>query len=70
MPCRAAVLCCAPLIEDLSDVLSGDLPLDPMQVAHLRIISRDGAGPLYCSGRSSELRYALELISAGIVADD
>ncbi|HLI60933.1 MAG TPA: hypothetical protein VKV21_14825 [Solirubrobacteraceae bacterium] len=70
MPCRGAVLRCAPLLEELADVLAGDLPLDPMRVARLHILIRDGAGPFYCPRRSGELHHALELIRAGIVADD
>jgi hypothetical protein len=70
MPCRRSVLRSAPLLQDLSDVLRGDLPLDAQQVARLRVMARNGVGPLYCDGRREELARALELISAGIVAVD
>ncbi|HTU29117.1 MAG TPA: hypothetical protein VMF07_07030 [Solirubrobacteraceae bacterium] len=70
VPCRDSILRCAPLLEDLSDVLHGDLPLHAQHVARLRVMSRDGIGPFYCDGRRAELTRALELISAGIVADD
>lgn len=70
VPYGPAVTRCAPLIEDLSAVLAGDLPLDTMQVARLHILARDGIGPLYCSERSGELASALERISARIVAED
>ncbi len=69
-PCRRSVLHCAPLLEDLSTVLSGSLPLDPRAVARLRVLARDGIGPFYCGGRCAELAEALNLISRGIVAQD
>jgi hypothetical protein len=69
-PCRRSVLHCAPQLEDLSAVLASGLPLDPRQMARLRILARDGIGPFYCGGRSAELAEALDLISAGIVAQD
>lgn len=70
VPCRRSVLRCAPLLEDLSAVLQGDLPLDARQVARLRVMARNGVGPFYCDGRRQELANALELISAGMVAED
>jgi hypothetical protein len=69
-PCRRSVLHCAPLLEDLSALLAGGLPLDPEPVARLRVLARDGIGPLYCGGRCQELEGALNLISASIVAED
>lgn len=70
VPCRRSVLDCAPLLEDLSAVLDGELPLDAQQVARLGILARNGVGPFYCRGRCAELAHALEQISSGIVADD
>jgi hypothetical protein len=70
VPCRRSVLHCAPLLEDLSAVLVSSLPLDPREVARLRVLARDGIGPFYCGGRCAELTEALNLISAGIVAED
>jgi hypothetical protein len=70
VPCRRSVLRCASMLEDLSTVLQSDLPLDAQQVARLRLLSRNGIGPFYCSGRDQELWNALCQITAGIVADD
>jgi hypothetical protein len=58
------------MLEDLSTVLQSDLPLDAPHVARLRLLTRDGIGPFYCSGRDQELWTALCQITAGIVADD
>ncbi len=69
-PCRSSVLHCAPLLEDLSAVLASGLPVDPAALARLRVLARDGIGPFYCGGRCAELAEALNLISAGIVAED
>lgn len=69
-PCRRSVLQCAPLLEDLSTVLGSDLPVDPGQVARLRVLSRNGLGPFYCAGRADELSQILEQISDGIIAVD
>jgi hypothetical protein len=69
-PCRRSVLQCESLLEDLCNVLGSELPLEPGRVARLRVLSRNGIGPFYCTGRANELSRILEQISAGIVADD
>jgi hypothetical protein len=69
-PCHASIRSCGPLIESLSCVLSGDLPLEAMDVAHLRVLMRNGIGPLYCGGRCTELSAVLEQISSHILAED
>jgi hypothetical protein len=69
VPCRRSILGCSQLIQELSAVLDGDLPLDARQVARLQVLAHDGVGPLYRSDRGDELSSALQTIRAGLIAE-
>jgi hypothetical protein len=70
LPCRASVRHSADLIENLSATLHGDEPLHAMWVARLRLLLRDGTGPLYIAGRSDELHHRLSEVAEHILVED
>jgi hypothetical protein len=70
--CRDAVIGAASLFGDLVDQLMEPGPVDARGVAQVRLLLRDGCGPLYNHQRADRLKpalmTALAALSAAIVA--
>lgn len=54
-------------IEEIIEVLEGPGAIDARGVAHLEILLRDGAGPLYGKTAATRLRQALQEIIHALV---
>ena len=60
---RTSVILCAPVIWEIVAALRGSVPVSAEGMARLRVLLRDGAGPLYCAGQRHELVRSLEHIA-------
>ena len=64
--CRRKVLNVRELVEELADRLQDRNPVATHGVANVRLLLRDGAGPLYEHPGADDLRYRLEAAIAAL----
>jgi hypothetical protein len=60
-PCAAEVLRARDAIQDLANRLDGWEPVEPAGVARVRLLLRDGAGPVYNESFPGGLRQAVDV---------
>jgi hypothetical protein len=64
--CAVGVLEAHEAISELADRLDGWEPVEPRGVARVRLLLRDGTGPLYSESPSDELRRAVRAALAAL----
>jgi hypothetical protein len=57
--CRRKVLQAKNALEELADYLLADGPVDARGVAQVRLLLRDGSGPLFTRPQADDLRHSL-----------